>query len=239
MLNYKALHYEKYLEMNAVGDTTFISRRTCFAPPEKPTADNPFIQRWFYSPDQAIAIRLPRNELGDQIGKGNAAELKKQERDNAAKTQCVGVMDVPCYATCSQCPLDGCCDSKFTRKNGKVCRKKCEFCNRGVSRTVELDKSFSNEEDRDLDSRFDIADESADIAKIHEDLESLDALIAVYKRLEPSDQLLFRLMGAKAKKQVIAEQMKMTLDGVRYRENRLRKILRSDPTLKDILKFLD
>lgn len=46
-------------------------------------------------------------------------------------------------------------------------------------------------------------------------------------------------MSTKAKKTVTAEKMGMTIDGVYYREKRLRKILRSDPTLKDVLKFLD
>lgn len=239
MLNYKALHYETYLKMDANGVTTSISRRACFAQPEKPTVDCPFIQRWFYSPDKAIAIRLPRNELGERLGKDNAAELKKKEREEAAKSQCVGIMDVPCYVTCSQCPMDGCCGSKCIKTNGKGCRKKCEFCDHKISRTVELDKHFTNDEGSDLESRFDLPDESANPANIYADLESFNTLIAAFKRLEPSDQTLFRLMGTKAKKAVIAEKLDMTLDGVRYRENRLRKILRSDPTLEDILKFLD
>ena len=112
-------------------------------------------------------------------------------------------------------------------------------CDRKISRTVELDKPFTNDEESDLESRFDLPDESANPANIYADLESFNMLIAAFKRLEPSDQTLFKLMGTKARKATIAEKLGMTLDGVRYRENRLRKILRSDPTLKDILKFPD
>jgi hypothetical protein len=87
MLNYKRIHYEEYYIMNEDGSSYQTDRKTCFASAEPVTEDNPYKQRWFYSPDHKLAIRLPRNELGEQLGKNNAAELKAEERirDNTAK----------------------------------------------------------------------------------------------------------------------------------------------------------
>jgi hypothetical protein len=204
MKNYQKLYYANYYEMTPDGDHIEVSRRACFAPPEDPTAENLFKQRWFYSPDQGIAIRLPRNELGDRTGKDNAADLRKMERDNARKTQCVW--------------------------NGtKKCDQQCDYCTRKVARTLELDKTYEGEDG--LVSRFEPADESADIEKILEDKERLSTLFAALERLSPDDRELWELMKVKAKKQDIADRFGLTLDGVRYREKRLTGILRSDGSL--------
>lgn len=87
MLNYKSIHYGTYHIMHEDGTSCQTNRKTCFAPAEPITEDNPYKQRWFYSPDRKLAIRLPRNELGEQLGKKNAAELKAEERirDNTVK----------------------------------------------------------------------------------------------------------------------------------------------------------
>lgn len=85
MLKYQSLHYLEYKEMFSNGECRSISRHECFAPTQKPTASNPLIQRWYYSPDQTIAIRLPRNAMGDEIGRENAADLKWLEH---TKTYC-------------------------------------------------------------------------------------------------------------------------------------------------------
>jgi len=108
-----------------------------------------------------------------------------------------------------------------------------------VKRSEMIDLDRPRYDETGEERYIEIEDETVDIAKAIEDAEALATLIAAYKRLDPSDQLLFRLMGAKTKKTITAEKMGMTLDGVYYREKRLRKILYSDPTLKDSLKFLD
>lgn len=80
MKNYQQLHYRHYYRMLTSGETVECTRQECFAPAETPTADNPFIQRWYYSSDRELAIRLPRNSMGDATHKANAADLKQQER---------------------------------------------------------------------------------------------------------------------------------------------------------------
>lgn len=80
MKNYQQFHYCHYYRMRQSGETVECTRQECFAPAETPTVDNPFVQRWYYSPDREMAIRLPRNAMGDDTHKANAADLKSQER---------------------------------------------------------------------------------------------------------------------------------------------------------------
>ena len=75
MKNYQQFHYRHYYRMRQSGETVECTRQECFAPAETPTADNPFVQRWYYSPDREVAIRLPRNVMGDDTHKANAADL--------------------------------------------------------------------------------------------------------------------------------------------------------------------
>ena len=51
MKNYQKFHYRSYYRMRPTGETVECTRQECFAPAETPTADNPFVQRWYYSPD--------------------------------------------------------------------------------------------------------------------------------------------------------------------------------------------
>lgn len=79
MKNYQKLHYDEYYIMLSDGSSIAATRQECFTPETVPE-DCPYKQRWYYSPDQHIAIRLPRNTIGEQLGKYNAAELKTIER---------------------------------------------------------------------------------------------------------------------------------------------------------------
>lgn len=79
MKNYQRLHYNEYYIMLSDGSSVASTRQECFTP-ETVSEDCSYKQRWYYSPDQHIAIRLPRNALGEQLGKNNAAELKAIER---------------------------------------------------------------------------------------------------------------------------------------------------------------
>ena len=76
MKNYQKLYYQHYYEMLPDAMETEVTRRACFAPAEDPTHANPFKQRWYYDPEASYVIRLPRNQMGDDLGKRNAADLK-------------------------------------------------------------------------------------------------------------------------------------------------------------------
>lgn len=210
MKNYQKLYYENYFNMTPDGESLPVSRRACFEPPEAPAAENPFIQRWYYSPDKCIAIRLPRNKMGDDIGKANAADLKKMERDEARKFQCIW-------------------------KGTKKCDQNCDRCNHAVARTLELDKTTS-EGDDDLESRYEPADETADIQMILEDESLLTSLIAVLEKLTQDEQTLWGFLINKSKKQDIANHFHLTLDGVRYREQKLFAKIRSEKTLRSFFE---
>ena len=79
MLNYQRFPYKEYFLENEYGDFIRCSRRECFARAEKPTKDNPWKQRWYYDPDQSMAIRLARTEENDAIHRFNQASLKRVE----------------------------------------------------------------------------------------------------------------------------------------------------------------
>ena len=181
MKNYQKLYYQHYYEMLPNGMETEVSRRTCFAPDEELTPSNPFKQRWFYDPEASYVIRLPRNQMGDDLGKRNAADLKAAERYQVRKIK--------------NCP-------------------------------GELDKHISFDDGNEV--LLEVEDEKADILAILEDREKLSAL----NKLAPDDRALWDCLANKVKKQEIAVRFGITLDGVYYREKRLKAILRSDATLK-------
>mgnify|MGYP000463641091 FL=1 len=79
MKNYQKLSYQEYRIMLSDGSSIICTRQECFSI-EPASEDCPYKQRWYYSPDRYMAVRLPRNELGERIGKDNAADLKAQER---------------------------------------------------------------------------------------------------------------------------------------------------------------
>ena len=186
MRNYQKLYYQHYFQMFPNGTETEVTRRECFAPAEEPTPTNPYKQRWWYDPEASYAIRLPRNQMGDDLGKRNAADLKAEERYQIRKVE--------------NCP-------------------------------GELDKPIAYGDD-DNEIVKEVEDETADVIAIIEDQALLDALISVLDRLKPDDRELWELMKVKAKKQDIADCFHITLDGVYYREKRIKSILCSNETLK-------
>lgn len=186
MRNYQNLYYQHYYVMLPNGTETEVTRRVCFAPAEDSTVTNPYKQRWYYDPEASYVIRLPRNQMGDDLGKRNAADLKAAERCQVRKIKnCPGELDKP--ITCGD---DG------------------------------------------SDVFIEVADETADILAILEDREQLSALISVLNKLAPDDRAIWDCLANKVKKQDIADRFGITLDGVYYREKRLKAILRTDATLK-------
>ena len=186
MRNYQKLYYQHYFEMLPNGTETEVTRRECFAPAEEPTPANPYKQRWWYDPEASYAIRLPRNHMGEILGKRNAANLKAEERYQARKAEkCPGELDKPIA-----CGDDG--------------------------NTVFLE----------------VVDETADVLAILEDRERLSALISALNKLAPDDRELWDCLVNNVKKQDIADRFNLTLDGVYYREKRIKSTLCSNETLK-------
>ena len=95
----------------------------------------------------------------------------------------------------------------------------------------ELDIPITCREDGN-DIFIEVEDETADIHAILEDREQLSALISALNKLAPDDRALWNCLAKKVKKQDIADRFGITLDGVYYREKRLKSIIRSDAALK-------
>ena len=79
---------------------------------------------------------------------------------------------------------------------------------------------------------LEVVDETADVLAILEDRERLSALISALNKLAPDDRELWDCLVNNVKKQDIADRFKLTLDGVYYREKRIKSILCSNETLK-------
>ena len=95
----------------------------------------------------------------------------------------------------------------------------------------ELDKPIACGDDGNK-VYIDVQDETADVLAILEDRERLSALISALNKLAPDDRELWDCLVNNVKKQDIADRFKLTLDGVYYREKRIKSILCSNETLK-------
>lgn len=234
MKNHQKQHYEEFYLMLSDGSSIKTNRRECFAPPEPDTTDNPYPQRWYYSPDSQVAIRLPRNELGETLGKQNAADLKAEERISERKNLCVGqTSHARCPVTCANCRFREYCDSEYRSKNGVGCRRKCDCCSSYVRRTLELDKPLDYNDDG-TDVTFDLADEQTNVEDTYFDSEQQDIIAEIIASLDPVDRELWFCLVRKIKKNKIADRLHMTVDGVYYRQKRLERILRKNEALKKI-----
>ncbi len=236
MQNYQSLHYETYYLMLSDGSSIKTTRHKCFAPAEPVTADNPYPQRWYYSPDQQTAIRLPRNELGEQIGKDNAADLKAEERVAERNNLCTAqTSTISCPVTCNNCTYHDYCKSEHLVTNGTGCKRKCDCCSSYVHRTLEIDKPLGLNDDG-TEVTFDLADECEDIEKSFSKREQQEAITMVIALLDVTDQELWACLVRKVKKNDIADKLHISVDGVYYRQKRLEHLLRENATLRNIFK---
>lgn len=154
MLNYQKFHYDAYYLENKDGDFIRCSRRDCFARAEKPTKDNPWKQRWYYDPDQSMAIRLARTKENDTIHRFNQAWLKREERYDDVTESCVW-------------------------KDTSNCDQNCVECNRkNMKRVIRLDKGWDSSEELEFQvpDDFDLEELFAESVLIKELLSTLDDL---------------------------------------------------------------
>ena len=211
MKNYQRVNYRKYYAQDENGKYVEVDRKTCFASAEPPTKDNPYKQRWFYDEEAGYVVRLSRTKESEDIHRFNSSSLKREERYRNRKFGCI-------YKDTNKCNQD--CD-------------RCEYKN--TSRTVELDKNWSNESD-EMDNFFTPADDSQDILNILEDKELRNILQSAFESLPLEDQLLFNCLIERKAKKDVAKLLNITVDGVRYRELQLRKKLLSNKDLKNLLE---
>lgn len=137
MRNYQKLHYDEYYIMLSDGSSVASTRQECFTP-ETVSEDCPYKQRWYYSPDQHIAIRLPRNDLGEQFGKDNAAELKTIERVEGRNRE--RNLEIDAYTTEDGVSYD-IPDSSISVENTAIRKAQIKALNKAIS---ELPKELRN-----------------------------------------------------------------------------------------------
>lgn len=211
MKNYQRVNYEKYYVTDENGRHIQVPREICFAPPEPPTKDNPYKQRWYYDVEAGYVIRLSRTKESEDIHRFNSSSLKKEERYRNRKFACI-------------------------YKDTKKCNQDCNRCkHKNTSRTVELDKNWSKDND-EMDSFFAPTDDSQDIFSILEDKELTRLIRIAFDSLSAEDQLLFNCLLERKAKKAVAKLLGITVDGVRYRELQLRKKLLAHKNLKRFLE---
>ena len=233
MKNYQQFHYRTYYRMRQSGETVECTRQECFAPAETPTADNPFVQRWYYSPDREMAIRLPRNAMGDDTHKANAADLKQQERSQKKPGLCVAQTPlVDCPVTCDNCRIKDSCDSKNRAKDGVDCKHKCDFCTVGKSSIFEIDKQMSRTDDGE-ESGFDIPDEADGPVEFLIKKETVTSIRIAVDALTLEERYLWDELLSDKTKAKIAEECGLSEGAIRKRVKKLAQTLRENPALKN------
>ena len=233
MKNYQQFHYRTYYRMRQSGETVECTRQECFAPAEMPTADNPFIQRWYYSPDREMAIRLPRNAMGDETHQGNAADLKTQERAQAKPNFCIGQTSAAsCRVTCENCRNKDYCDSPSRACNGTDCKRKCNYCSVYMRRSLDLDKPLGFNDDGSV-VMFDLADERCDVEATYIADEQHSAILIAVDSLTPEERYLWDELLSEKTKAKIAEECGLSEGAIRKRVKKLAQTLRENPALKN------
>lgn len=233
MKNYQRLHYCHYYRMRPSGETIECTRQECFAPPEAPTSDNPFVQRWYYSPDREMAVRLPRNSKGDGTHKTNAADLKKQEREQKNPNLCIGqTSTATCAVTCQNCSNRKYCDSPNQATNGISCKSKCDYCSLYRRRTFELDKPIPRTDDGD-ESGFEIADDTDCPVEVLIKKETVSSIRIALDSLTPEERYLWDELLSEKTKAKIAEECGLSEGAIRKRVKKLAQTLRENPALKN------
>ena len=236
MKNYQKLHYQHYFRMIPSGETVECTRQECFAPAEAPTADNPFIQRWYYSPDREMAIRLPQNAMGNDAHKVNAADLKSQERSQKKSGLCVAQTPLAaCPMTCDNCRFKDSCNSESRAKNGADCERKCDFCTVGKSSFFEIDKQMPRTDDGE-ESGFDIEDDVDSTIDVLIKRETVTSIRIAVDALTPDERRLWDELLSDKTKAKIAEECGLSEGAIRKRVKKLAQTLRDNPALKNFLE---
>ena len=233
MKNYQQIHYRTYYRMRPSGETVECTRQECFAPAETPTADNPFVQRWYYSPDREMAIRLPRNTMGDDTHKANAADLKSQERAQEKPNICIGqTLAATCSVTCETCPNCKYCESPHRATNGISCKCKCDYCSVYMRRTLDLDKPLGFNDDG-TEVLFELEDKCFDIEATYIAEEQSSAILVAIDSLTSEERYLWDELLSEKTKARIAEECGLSEGAIRKRVKKLARTLRENPALKN------
>jgi len=184
---------------------TETSRAACLARSEEP--ENSFPQRWYVDEESGLVVRLPRNQMGEDLARENMRSIWREQKYQERKFQCVW---------------------KGTNK----CDQKCETCKSRTSRTVELDKPLGNDSDGS-DTFYEPADPT-DITEFLEQKAVLDTLHAALAALTQKDRELIidRIILEKTVRELAPKYDFKSSRSITVHVRRILDILRNDEALK-------
>jgi hypothetical protein len=190
---------------------TEVSRSVCLARIED--LENPFPQRWYVDEESGLVVRLPRNQMGEDLARENMRSIWREEKYRERKFQCVW---------------------KGTNK----CNQKCEDCKYRTSRTVELDKPLDNGADGEGTGKcFDLSYPS-DITEFVEQKALFDTLYAALATLTQKDKELIkdRLVLEKTVRELAPKYGFKSSRSITVHERRILDILRNNEALKNFFE---
>ena len=184
---------------------TETSRAACLARSEEP--ENSFPQRWYVDEESGLVVRLPRNQMGEDLARENMRSIWREQKYQERKFQCVW-------------------------KGTSKCNQKCETCESRTSRTVELDKPLGNDSDGS-DTYYEPADPT-DITEFLEQKAVLDTLHAALAALTQKDRELItdRIILEKTVRELAPKYDFKSSRSITVHVRRILDILRNDEALK-------
>ena len=188
---------------------TETSRAACLARSEEP--ENSFPQRWYVDEESGLVVRLPRNQMGEDLARENMRSIWREQKYQERKFQCVW-------------------------KGTSKCNQKCETCESRTSRTVELDKPLGNDSDGS-DTYYEPADPT-DITEFLEQKAVLDTLYAALATLTQKDRELItdRIILEKTVRELAPKYNFKSSRSITVHVRRILDILRNDEALKQFFE---
>ncbi len=188
-----------------------VTRAECLAHTEE--TENPFLQRWFVDEESGLVIRLPRNQMGEDLARYNMRSIWSEQKYQERKSQCVW-------------------------KDTSKCSQKCEDCRFRTNRTVELDKPLSNDANGEgTDTYFELSDPT-DITEIIEEKAMLDTLYAALATLAQEDLDLIKdiFWHGKTERELAPLLGYKQSKSVNKRKHKILEILRQNEALKSFFE---
>ena len=186
---------------------TEVSRAVCLAHTDE--ADNLFPQRWYVDEESGLVVRLPRNQMGEDLARDNMRFIWREQKHQERKFQCIW---------------------KGTNK----CNQNCESCESRTSRTVELDKPLVNDADGEGTNTVFEPSDPTNITDILEQKTVLDTLRAALAALTQEDRDLIkdRVILEKTVRELTPKYGFKSSRSITVHERRILDILRNNEALK-------
>lgn len=186
---------------------TEVSRSVCLTHTDE--TDNPFPQRWYVDEESGLVVRLPRNQMGEDLARDNMRFIWREQKHQERKFQCVW-------------------------KGTSKCDQKCETCKSRTSRSVELNKPLNNDTDGDGSDTFYEPSDPTDITEILEQKAVLDTLYAALATLTQKDRDLIkdRVILEKTVRELAPKYDFKSSRSITVHVRRILDILRNDEALK-------